>query len=84
MLSPDGSKLAAQAGGIGTITVWDANSYAELMTLPGHTGVVADIAFSPDSQRLAFTDGAKQMMIGAAVMQSIGALIIRKIINVPY
>jgi WD40 repeat protein len=35
------------------VKVWDATSGQEALTLPGHTGGVWSVAFSPDGQRLA-------------------------------
>jgi len=35
------------------IKVWDVKTGSELFTFRGHTGPVASVSFSPDSQRLA-------------------------------
>ena len=62
----------------GRITGWI------LVCLPPALGL-ALTAINPEHRALMFGETLGiQMMIGAAVMQSIGALIIRKIINVPY
>jgi WD40 repeat protein/serine/threonine protein kinase len=65
--SPDGERLAAGCGNPtlpkaqigqtpanpGEVTVWDAQSGKELLTLQGHTYCVLSVAFSPDGKRLA-------------------------------
>jgi WD40 repeat protein len=51
--SPDGTQLAAISGS--TAKLWDAATGRQLMVLPGHTGWVIDVAFSPDGKRLATT-----------------------------
>jgi WD40 repeat protein len=50
--SPDGTRLAAGSNDR-TITVWDAGTRQEVLTLFGHTGEVTAVAFSPDGSRLA-------------------------------
>ncbi len=60
--SPDGHLLAAAGGGTDrdaleseanyVIHVWDIESGDEVATLSGHTGLVRDLAFTPDSKRL--------------------------------
>ena len=49
--SPDGRRIAV--GGDGTVTVWDAATGRELLTLRGHTGLVLGVAYSPDGRRIA-------------------------------
>ena len=62
----------------GRITGWI------LVCLPPVLGM-ALMTLNPDARQLMFGERLGiQMMIGAAILQSIGALIIRKIINVPY
>jgi WD40 repeat protein/serine/threonine protein kinase len=54
--SPDGRHLAYGGGypdKFGEVTIWDATTGAELLTLDGHTQPVLDVAFSPDGQQLA-------------------------------
>jgi DNA-binding SARP family transcriptional activator len=48
---PDGKRLVTTNGR--TATVWDASTGEELLTLSGHSGRVASVAFSPDGSRLA-------------------------------
>jgi WD40 repeat protein len=50
--NPDGTRLAS-AGNDKTVTVWDAATGQEVLTLTGHASVVQSVAFSPDGQRLA-------------------------------
>lgn len=59
--SPDGGRLAAVIGSAAKL--WDARTGRELMTLPGHTNWVTDVAFSPDGTSLATTsfDGTARM-----------------------
>jgi WD40 repeat protein/tRNA A-37 threonylcarbamoyl transferase component Bud32 len=51
--SPDGSRLAAAAGGGGTATIWDAATGREVRTFDGLADWVSGLAFSPDGRRLA-------------------------------
>jgi WD40 repeat protein len=47
--SPDGRRLAT--GGDGdTVKIWDVQTGKELRTLPGHSGDVYTVAFSPDDE----------------------------------
>jgi WD40 repeat protein len=39
------------------VKIWDAESYREVVSVPGITGVVLHIAFSPDGKRLALAAG---------------------------
>ena len=48
--SPDGTKLAVPSA-IG-IWIYDANTFAEVALLSGHTAHVNSVAFSPDSKKL--------------------------------
>jgi len=58
IFSPDGKQLAAislsTASG-NAVKLWDADSGQELLTLVGHTGWLAGLAFSPDGKRLTST-----------------------------
>jgi len=49
-ISPDGSRLAMS---FGELKVFDAESGEELLALEGHKNTSWDVAFSPDSQRVA-------------------------------
>jgi WD40 repeat protein/serine/threonine protein kinase len=49
--SADGQRLAGSAGE--RITVWEATTGRQLLTLKGHTARVTNLAFSPDGRRLA-------------------------------
>ena len=61
-LSPDGQSVAAAGGGTDrggseskancVIHVWDLDSATETARLPGHSGLVRDLAFSPDGRCL--------------------------------
>jgi sugar lactone lactonase YvrE len=58
--SPDGRRLASATGIIsgqdreaGRVTVWDAQTGREVLTLPGQTTGVGGVFFSPDGRRLA-------------------------------
>jgi WD40 repeat protein len=60
--SPDGRRIAGAGkqsidpqplSGSGEVKVWDAQTGLELLNLQGHTTRVANVAFSPDGQRLA-------------------------------
>ena len=63
---------------------------ATLLPIPAEPGAcyvlgLALMTINPEARQLMFGEKLGiQMMIGAAVLQTIGALIIRKIINVPY
>ncbi len=59
--SPDGRRLASGSGihtgtdqtTRGQVKIWDAVTGKELMTLPGTTGRILGVAFSPNGERLA-------------------------------
>src|SRR3989338_5174220 len=51
-LSPDGRTIAT-SGPDKTIRLWNADTSAPLLTLPGHTNIVVQIAFSPDGNTIA-------------------------------
>lgn len=51
--SPNGQRLASGYDGDGTVTLWEAATGREILSLKGHTRSVYRVAFSPDGQRLA-------------------------------
>jgi WD40 repeat protein len=53
--SRDG-KLIASGSDDETVKVWDAKTFDELFTLPGHSSSVTNVDFSPDGKRLATSD----------------------------
>jgi WD40 repeat protein len=52
--SPDGKRIATGSRDR-AVTVWDAATGAELLTLRGHTAPVTSVAWSPDGERIAST-----------------------------
>ena len=54
--SPDGSRLASGSDG-GTVRLWEVATQKEVATLPGHTGQVNSVLFSPDGALLASAGG---------------------------
>ena len=69
--SPDGQRLATTLGA--TITVWDAESGRDLVTMNGDTGYVIGLAFSPDGTRLASggTDGTARVWDATTGLQEL-------------
>lgn len=65
--SPDGRFLASGSGTFrsdeGKIHLWDAKSGRLIRTLEGHTGTLSNLAFSPDSRRLASSSADKKVKI---------------------
>jgi WD40 repeat protein/serine/threonine protein kinase/DNA-binding SARP family transcriptional activator len=54
--SPDGTRFAAPAEPRG-VTIWDARTGKEVITLTGHDAKLTTVAFSPDGTRLAAASG---------------------------
>lgn len=52
-ISPDGRWLAGAAADDGTVRLWDTVGGSLKRTLNGHTGMVNDVAFSPDGRSIA-------------------------------
>ncbi|QRN92871.1 hypothetical protein JRI60_27050 [Archangium violaceum] len=55
--SPDGTRIAAALGDVGTVALWDAGSGALLRMLPAHPSDVRAVAWSPDGTQLATGGG---------------------------
>jgi WD40 repeat protein len=60
--SREGARLAA-AGADGAVTVWEAATGQEALTLRRHTGPVFSVAFSPDGARLASAGADRTVMV---------------------
>ena len=61
--SPDGSRIATSEGD-GTLRLWDATSFKQLMVLA--TDADGNLAFSPDGRRLAY--GAKSEVLASNIV----------------
>lgn len=63
--TPNGTVLAAAGGNTDdfSIHIWEVASGQSLGTLPGHTGIIWDVAFSPDGQMLASVSSDKTAKI---------------------
>jgi WD40 repeat protein len=68
--SPDGRRLAAGAGDDkGIITLWDAASGQEALTLRGHNGAIVRLAFSADGRFLASSSNDGSVKLWEAATQ---------------
>jgi hypothetical protein len=61
------SRTLASASDDKTVKVWDGATGQEVLTLKGHTGPVASVAFSPDGKRLASASFDKTVKVWDAV-----------------
>ncbi len=71
-LAPDGSTVATFDDARDAVVLWDAVSGAEKLLLRGHEGGVNDVAFAPDSSRIATTgaDGTARIWDAATGTES--------------
>jgi WD40 repeat protein len=53
VFDPTGTRLATTGRVDGLADIWDARTGQRLVTFAGHTGLIYDVAFSPDGSRLA-------------------------------
>jgi WD40 repeat protein len=54
--SPDGSRIAGKAPGFYDIRVWNTSTGKPVVTLKGHSTVIAAVRYSPDGSRLVSVD----------------------------
>jgi WD40 repeat protein len=54
--SPDGTRIVS-GGNDGTIRIWDADTFEEILVLRGHESYVHSVCFSPDGTMLASGSG---------------------------
>lgn len=86
--SPDGKRIAAGTktgekytphgrnkpmNVAGTLTIWDAQSGKEQLTLLGHSGEVTGVCFSPDGKRVAASSNGEEVLIKSKAGHSVSA-----------
>jgi len=65
--SPDGQRIAAGSGDR-SVVIWDANSGRIDYKLPGHTGSVNDVSFSPIEPIIASASTDRKIILGELIV----------------